>query len=95
MKCINKLYLIIFVISSLCFCGCSSPNITVPYQINSDISAFSIITQKKDVKIDSFASNLCVGNANITKNTSVNMTDATSAALFDVNNANIIINKYE
>ena len=40
--------------------------------------------------MDSFASNLCVGNANITRNTAVNMTEATSAALFDVNNSNII-----
>ena len=43
--------------------------------------------------MDSFASNLCVGNANITRNTAVNMTEATSAALFDVNNSNIIYGK--
>ena len=75
------------------FCGCSSPNITVPYKIDSDISAFSIVPYSDDIKMDSFASNLCVGNANITKNTSVNMTDTTSAALFDVTNANIIYGK--
>ena len=93
MKCINKLYLIILIISSIIFCGCSTPNITVPYKINSDISAFSIVTQSDDIKMDSFASNLCVGNANVTKNTSVNMTEATSAALFDVTNSNIIYGK--
>ena len=75
------------------FCGCSSPNITVPYKVDSDISAFSIVGQSDDIKMDSFASNLCVGNANVTKNTSVNMTEATSAALFDVTNANIIYGK--
>ncbi len=73
-------------------CGCSTPNITVPYKVDSDISAFSIVPQSNDVKLDSFASNLCVGNANVTKYTAVNMTDATAAALFDVNNANIIWN---
>ena len=93
MKCINKLYLIILIISSIIFCGCSTPNITVPYKINSDISAFSIVTQSNDIKMDSFASNLCVGNANVTKNTSVNMSEATSAALFDVTNSNIIYGK--
>ena len=93
MKCINKLYLIILIISSIIFCGCSTPNITVPYKINSDISAFSIVTQSDDIKMDSFASNLCVGNANVTKNTSVNMSEATSAALFDVTNSNIIYGK--
>lgn len=75
------------------FCGCSSPNITVPYKVDSDISAFSIVGQSDDIKMDSFASNLCVGNANVTKNTSVNMTEATSAALFDVTNSNIIYGK--
>ena len=93
MKYINKLYLIILIISSIIFCGCSSPNITVPYKINSDISAFSIVTQSDDIKMDSFASNLCVGNANVTKNTAVNMSEATSAALFDVTNSNIIYGK--
>ena len=93
MKFINKLYLIILIVISFVFCGCSTPNITVPYKINSDISAFSIITQSDDIKIDSFASNLCVGNANVTRNTSVNMTEATSAALFDVNSSNIIYGK--
>lgn len=93
MKFINKLYLIIIIIISFVFCGCSTPNITVPYKINSDISAFSIVTQSDDIKMDSFASNLCVGNANITKNTAVNMTEATSAALFDVNSSNIIYGK--
>ena len=93
MKFINKLYLIILIVISFVFCGCSTPNITVPFKINSDISAFSIITQSDDIKMDSFASNLCVGNANVTRNTSVNMTEATSAALFDVNNSNIIYGK--
>ena len=93
MKFINKLYLIILIVISFVFCGCSTPNITVPYKINSDISAFSIVTQSDDIKMDSFASNLCVGNANITRNTAVNMTEATSAALFDVNNSNIIYGK--
>lgn len=93
MKFINKLYLIILIVISFIFCGCSTPNITVPYKINSDISAFSIVTQSDDIKMDSFASNLCVGNANITRNTAVNMSEATSAALFDVNNSNIIYGK--
>ena len=81
------------VLSAILSNGCSSPNITVPYQTDSDISAFSILPSNDDIKIDSFASNLCVGNANVTKNTVVNMTDTTAAALFDNNNVNIIYGK--
>ena len=93
MKCINRLYLIPIILSVFILNGCSTPNITVPYKIDSDISAFSVIGQSNDVKIASFASNLCVGNANISKNTSVNMGETTSAALFDVNKTNIIYGK--
>ena len=81
------------MLSVVIISGCSSPNITVPYQTDSDISAFSILPSNDDVKIDSFASNLCVGNANVTKNTSVNMIDTTAAALFDTNHVNIIYGK--
>ena len=45
------------------------------------------------VKMDAFASSLCVGNANITSGTTVNMTEASAAALFDVNDSNIIYGK--
>lgn len=81
------------MILSLCLGGCGSTSLSVPYTLESNVSAFSITNHNTDVKIDSFASSLCVGNANVTKNTSVNMTDATSAALFDVNNTNIIYGK--
>ena len=73
--------------------ACGSVNIMVPYTLDGNVSAFSITEHTEDIKIDSFASSLCVGNANVTKNTSVNMADATAAALFDVNNANIIYAK--
>ena len=93
MKCTNRLVLSAALILSLFLGGCSSANLSVPYTLESNVSAFSITNHNADVKIDSFASSLCVGNANVTKNTSVDMTDATSAALFDVNNTNIIYGK--
>lgn len=73
--------------------GCNKTAIHVPYKLDSDVSAFSITNHNTEVKIDSFASALCVGNANISVNTSVNMEEATAAGLFDVNDANIIYGK--
>lgn len=93
MKCTNRLYLSIGIIFSFLLGGCGSVNVSVPYTLDSNVSAFSITDHNTDIKMDSFASNLCVGNANVTKNTSVNMTEATSAALFDVNKTNIIYGK--
>ena len=93
MKCTNRLYLSIGIICSFLLGGCGSVNVSVPYTLDSNVSAFSITDHNTDIKMDSFASNLCVGNVNVTKNTSVNMTEATSAALFDVNKTNIIYGK--
>lgn len=93
MKYTNRLFISAALILSFFLGGCGSANISVPYTLESNVSAFSITNHNTDVKMDSFASNLCVGNANITKNTSVDMTNATSAALFDVNKTNIIYGK--
>ena len=71
----------------------SSANISSPYQLNSNVSAFTITAQNTDVKIESFASALCVGNANVTAGTRVNMAEASAAALYDVNKTNIIYSK--
>lgn len=93
MKCTNRLFLSAALLFAVFLNACGSVNIMVPYTLDSNVSAFSITEHTEDIKIDSFASSLCVGNANVTKNTSVNMADATAAALFDVNNANIIYAK--
>lgn len=93
MKCTNRLFISAGLILSIFLGGCGSSNLLVPYKLDSDVSAFSITSHDSDIKIDSFASSLCVGNANVTGNTSVDMTDATSAALFDVNDTNIIYGK--
>ena len=93
MKYINKLFLCLGLNLAVFLSGCNTANLFVPYQLDSNVSAFSITNHNTDVKVDSFASSLCVGNTNITANTSVNMNDATAAALFDVNNTNIIYSK--
>lgn len=93
MKCTNRLFLSVVLLFAVFLNACGSVNIMIPYTLDSNVSAFSVTEHTEDIKIDSFASSLCVGNANVTKNTSVNMADATAAALFDVNNANIIYAK--
>lgn len=81
------------MIFSIFFTGCASDKIDVPYRLDSDISAFSISNHNLDVKIDSFAEGLCVGNGNVFRNTNVNMAEANAAALFDVYDCNIIYAK--
>ena len=93
MKCTNKLNLYFISVILLFLTGCSSSKIEIPYSLNSDISAFTIVNQNMDVKAESFAEALCVGNANKIQGTSVNMTKAGAGALFDINSRNIIYAK--
>ena len=93
MKCTNKLFVFWGLCLSFFFTGCNKTTIHVPYKLDSDISAFSITNHNTEVKIDSFASALCVGNANVSANTSVNMEEATAAGLFDINDSHIIYGK--
>ena len=93
MKYINKSVITTILLFFMVLTGCGSTGLSEPYTIDSNISAFSIESHSADVKIDAFASALCVGNANVVANTSVNMSDASSAALFDINNSNIIYGK--
>ena len=93
MKYINKSFVCLGLGFAIFLSGCNAASIHVPYKLDSDVSAFSITNHNDDVKIDSFASSLCVGNINKHEDTSVNMEEATAAGLFDVNNANIIYGK--
>ncbi|MBR5578050.1 MAG: D-alanyl-D-alanine carboxypeptidase [Lachnospiraceae bacterium] len=93
MKCTNKLYLSFLLICLFVFTGCSSPKIELAYSLNSNISAFSVISNNIDTKTDAFAQAICVGNVNKTEGTVVNMSKAGAAALFDINSRNIIYSK--
>ena len=93
MKCTSKAALFFTALMLTVTAGCGSIKVEVPYTINSDVSAFSVLPSDMEVKIDSFASALCVGNANVMTNTSVNMAEANAAALFDLNKSGIIYAK--
>lgn len=63
------------------------------YRDGDDVSAFRIENFNTEVKMNTFANAICVGNADVTAETNVDMSQATAAALFDVNNRNIIYSK--
>jgi len=63
------------------------------YREGDDVSAFRIENFNTEVKMSTFADAICVGNADVTADTNVDMSQATAAALFDINNRNIIYAK--
>ena len=93
MKCTSKRIIAAVLMAALWLSGCGAVKVPFSYKENNDVSAFQVTSLNHEVKMDAFAAALCVGNANVTKNTSVDMSEASAAALFDVNGSNIIYAK--
>ncbi len=93
MKCTNKRAVFAVLTLALCLSGCGAVKVPFSYKENNDVSAFQVSSLNQEIKMEAFADALCVGNADVTANTSVDMTGASAAALFDVNNSNIIYAK--
>ncbi|MGL5260128.1 MAG: D-alanyl-D-alanine carboxypeptidase family protein [Lachnospiraceae bacterium] len=94
MKCINnKMLIALFTIFSVIGAGCGSQQPQLSYEEQMNNTSFSVINQDVEKIADSFATSLCVGNANITANTNQDMSDVEAAGLFDLSNKNIIYAK--
>ncbi|MGN0306764.1 MAG: D-alanyl-D-alanine carboxypeptidase family protein [Lachnospiraceae bacterium] len=94
MKCTNKrIPVLLSVILLFLLSGCKSASIPFAYKLNNDVSAFQVASYQREVKMAAFADALCVGNSDVTAETNVDMSQATAAALFDVNNSTIIYAK--
>lgn len=91
MKCINKryAYLITITILLVSLSGCKKTSLPLAYERTANIT--SAATQ--DNKTESFATDLCVVNGNVTTGTSVTIEDQTAAGLFDVNHNEVIYAK--
>ncbi|MBQ9990589.1 MAG: D-alanyl-D-alanine carboxypeptidase [Lachnospiraceae bacterium] len=81
------------LVAALLLAGCSGTKVPFAYKQNNDVSVFQVTDFNEEIKMAAFADALCVGNANVTAGTSVDMTEASAAALFDVNKSNIIYAK--
>ncbi|MFI3214177.1 MAG: serine hydrolase [Eubacteriales bacterium] len=94
MKCINKFRRVVCLVIAIPFVlsGCSSTQILIPYELNSDNSGFNILTTT-GTKGESFASDLCIVTQDVFENTDVDMEQATAAGLFDVNNSEVLYAK--
>lgn len=95
MKCTNKsLAVLMAVILSVGLSGCSEAAFAFPYNPDSEVSSFRVVNENSYVVADAFASGLCVADGDINVNDAiVDMSDATAAGLFDVNNAAVLYAK--
>lgn len=84
---VSILLLVLFV------CGCGKNDYEIPYDYDSEITGYNVISRSKYGKASSFASELCIVNTDITDDDSVDMSKAAAALLCDVNGKEVLYAK--
>lgn len=95
MKCINRFLNITLCIILLSgsLCACSSKEYSFAYDRNRNNSSFTVAAGLKGQNLEAFASDLCVTVDDVTGETTVDMSQATAAGLFDINDGDVIYAK--
>ena len=73
--------------------GCGNVAYTFPYDVNSSVSSFNVLAGTGAGRAEPFAADLCVVTENQTGDGSVDMSQASAAVLFDVNNKKVLYSK--
>lgn len=72
------------------FCGCGSRKYEVPYDADSAVSGFNVLSGKDAGVVQPFAQNLCIVTQNFTDIAFADTSQCEAAVLFDVNNAKVL-----
>lgn len=93
MKCINKpVKCLLGILLCSLLCGCGNTAYTFAYDSEYPVSSYRIVNSEVQDAVTPFAANLCVVSEDIVTE-DVDMSLASSAALFDVNNNEVIYAK--
>ncbi len=98
MKCINKfgrsicVILTSFVLMAN-ITGCGAKEYTFAYDRNRNNTSFSVASHTQGKTMAAFASGLCVASGDVSAGTDVDMSQATSAGLFDISSGKVIYAK--
>ncbi len=96
MKCTSKLYFrkfscsILSITLILALCACGNTSYELPYDANSAVSGFNVVTGQKSDVVTLFASDLCIADKQLTDSTIANTEDSGSAILFDISNSEVL-----
>ncbi len=95
MKCISKRLtaLCTALIMSVCLGGCGELDYDMAYNPDSEVSGFNVMSGKDSKMMEAFAADLCVVTEDILNDEEVDMSRATAAVLFDVNNRDVVYSK--
>ncbi len=95
MKCINKRLCALFIAiaTTLNITGCGSLEYDMPYNPDAEVSAFHFFSGQNSAMVEAFAADLCVVTGDYLNDENVDMSQATSAVLFDVNEKEVLYAK--
>lgn len=75
------------------FAGCGKLDYEMAYNPDSEISGFNVILGKNSATAEPFAADLCVVTEDYLRDESVDMSKATAAVLFDINDKEVLYSK--
>lgn len=81
------------ILCAFCMSGCGKLEYDMPYSTDSQVSAYNIVATQYSEKLEPFASGLCVVSENVTDDEKVDMSQATAAVLFDLNEKEVLYSK--
>lgn len=94
MKCTNRIAIILLLALTMMMCsGCGKLKYDFAYEPESEVSSFNVLTDTVGGTVEAFAADLCVTAEDIGTNLPVDMSQATSAVLFDLNSRETIYSK--
>lgn len=99
MKCTNNLrirkscILLALLICLVCCSGCGQSSYEMPYDPDSVISGFNVISRQNSKAAHTFAEDLCVVTDDVTDGSQIDMTQAEAAILFSLNDCEVIYAK--
>lgn len=95
MKCINKrLTALCIAIAAVMSCtGCGNLVYDMPYNPAAEVSVFNVFSGQNSATTEAFAADLCIVTGDYLNEENVDMSQATAAVLFDVNEKEVIFSK--
>ncbi len=100
MKCTNnklsiKLICIVMVIlTAFTTSACGNTSYELPFDANSKVSGFNVVSGEKSDVVSLFAKDLCVSDKELTDPEFANTEDSGTAILFDVNNSEVLYSSH-
>lgn len=90
----KRLCAMAFVFAFVCMsCGCGNLKYDMPYKDASNVSSFKVAVGQDGTVGKTFAADLCVVSGDVMDKDAVDMASAEAAALFDVNDREVIYSK--